>query len=134
MKAFECRMCGECCYGEGGIYLSRNEQERLARFLSISREDLFSGYLEERNGRVYIRVGADNFCIFYRKGVGCTIHPVKPERCALWPYYPANITDEDTWVLAKLACRGLNRECAFDDFVREARSATSYPSQKLKIK
>lgn len=122
MKAFECRMCGECCYGEGGIYLGENEQEKLARFLSIPSKDLFSLYLEERNGRVYVRVGEDNFCIFYEKGVGCAIHPVKPDRCSLWPYYPANIADEETWNMAKLACRGLNRECSFDDFLREARS------------
>lgn len=124
MKAFECRMCGECCYGEGGIYLSQKEQDRLARFLSIPKRHLFPRYVEERNGRIYVRVGEDNFCVFYEKGVGCTIHSVKPDRCSLWPFYPANVADEETWNMAKLACRGLNRECSFDDFVREARSAT----------
>lgn len=120
MKAFECRMCGECCYGEGGIYVTGEEQEALARFLDIPLKALCHTYLEQRNGRTYIRTGMDHYCIFYRKGVGCTIHPVKPQRCALWPYYPANVRDRETWELAKLTCRGLNRECAFEDFVQEA--------------
>ncbi|MGM0426311.1 MAG: YkgJ family cysteine cluster protein [Thermodesulfobacteriota bacterium] len=120
MKAFECRMCGECCYGEGGIYLTGDEQKALARFLDISLEMLFKIYLEQRNGRMYIRTGTDHYCIFYKKGAGCAIHPVKPLRCALWPYYSANVTDRETWEMAKTACRGLNRECSFEDFVREA--------------
>lgn len=123
MNAFECRMCGECCYGEGGIYLSKAEQEALARFLNVSLKGLYHTYLEERNGRIYIRTGPDQYCIFYKKKTGCTIHPVKPRRCALWPYYPANVADKETWELAKLACRGLNRECTFEAFVQEARAA-----------
>lgn len=120
MKAFECRMCGDCCYGEGGIYLDVDERKRIAGFLGITVDDFFSGYCEKRHGRVYIRTGEDNFCIFRNREKGCAIHEVKPKRCALWPYYPANIRDRDTWGLAMVACRGINRKCSFEEFVRQA--------------
>ncbi len=122
MAAFECRMCGECCYGEGGIFLEEGEEERVARFLSISPEDFRDRFCEERNGRVYLTTGEDHFCIFHERGKGCLIHPVKPSRCALWPYYPANVSDEGTWEMAKLACRGIDREGSFEEFVKEAHS------------
>jgi Fe-S-cluster containining protein len=116
-------MCGDCCYGEGGIFLAEKEQEKIARFLGVSREGFLSRFCEQKHGRIYIKTGENNFCIFYEKGKGCAIHPVKPARCSLWPYYPANINDKDTWGMAKWACRGINRECSFEEFVMESKSA-----------
>jgi Fe-S-cluster containining protein len=123
MTAFDCKMCGDCCYGQGGIFLEGHEKERIARFLGISTPDFLSWFCEERNGRTYVTTGEDRFCIFYEKGKGCRIHPVKPARCTLWPYYPANVKDRETWETAKLACRGIDRECSFEEFVRESQTA-----------
>lgn len=120
MKAFDCKKCGDCCYGEGGIFMEVEEQKKIAESLNLDLEDFLTEYTQKRNGRTYAKVGADNFCIFFEKGNGCTIHTVKPARCELWPYYPANVADRDTWNHAKLACRGINRECSFEDFVKEA--------------
>ena len=121
-------MCGECCYGEGGIFMEEEERKRIAEFLGLGLEDFLSEYTEKRNGRIYAKVGADNFCIFFQKGKGCTIHPVKPARCDLWPFFPANVADEETWNNAKLACRGINRDCSFEDFVKA--SPTGGPPKK----
>ena len=120
MKAFDCKMCGECCYGAGGIFMEIDEQKRIAEYLSLKREDFLTEYTEKRNGRIYAGVGSDNFCIFFKDKKGCTIHPVKPARCELWPFFPANVADPETWDNAKLACRGINRDCSFEDFVRES--------------
>ena len=123
MKAFECKMCGDCCFGEGGIFMDEKEQKRIAAFLEISADDFLSRFCEERNGCIYVKTGEDNFCIFYQRGKGCAIHLVKPARCSLWPYYNANINDEETWDMAKWACRGINRECSFEEFVRQSKTA-----------
>jgi uncharacterized protein len=120
MKAFDCKMCGECCYGAGGIFMEKEEQERIAEYLGLKLEVFLSEYTEKRNGRIYAGVGSDNFCIFFKDNKGCTIHPVKPARCELWPFFPANVADRETWDVAKLACRGINRDCSFEDFVRES--------------
>jgi len=122
MKAFDCKMCGDCCYGEGGIFLEEGEEKRIARFLGIRASDFLVRYCETRNHRTYLATGDDHFCIFYEKGRGCRIHPVKPARCALWPYFPANVNDREAWEEAKDACRGINRECSFEEFVREGRA------------
>ena len=118
MKAFDCKMCGECCYGEGGIFMEEDEQKRIAEYMGLEFEDFLAQYTVKRHGRTYAAVGPDNFCIFFLKEKGCTIHPVKPARCDLWPYFPANVEDRETWDQAKLACRGINRECSFEDFIK----------------
>jgi len=116
-------MCGDCCYGEGGIFLEDIEKERISRFLQVHLQDFLMRFCEDRNGRTYITTGEDHFCVFYEKGKGCRIHSVKPARCALWPYYPANVNDRATWEMAKLACRGIDREGSFEDFVKESKAA-----------
>jgi Fe-S-cluster containining protein len=120
MKTFECRLCGACCYGEGGIFLTGNEERRIADFLGISVEIFLQQHCETRHGRVYLRVGEGNYCIFYDQEKKCGIHPVKPERCSLWPYYPALVRDRENWELAMDACPGINPDASFEDFVKEA--------------
>jgi Fe-S-cluster containining protein len=123
MKAFQCRMCGECCYGEGGILVEGEEIERISRFLGITASDFLSGYCEERHARTYIKTGPDGFCIFFDREKGCLIHPVKPGPCELWPFYPAIVEDEENWELAKDACPGINPDCSFEEFVKESKTA-----------
>ncbi len=115
-------MCGECCYGEGGIFMEAAEQQRDTEYLGLKLEDFMAKYTEKRHGRVYAKVGETNFCIFFQKESGCTIHTVKPARCELWPYFPANVADPETWDTAKLACRGINRDCSFEDFVKASQN------------
>ena len=122
MKAFECRICGQCCFGEGGIFVREEEVDRIAAFLGITPVDFTTQFCEERNGRVYIRAGEDGFCLYYDKEKSCLIHPVKPDRCALWPFFPANVHDKDAWELAKEACPGINPDCSHEEFVREAKN------------
>jgi Fe-S-cluster containining protein len=120
MKAFECRICGECCFGEGGIFVGEEEAERIAVFLGVTSSEFTSQFCEERNGRLYIRTGEDGFCLYYDKEKSCLIHPVKPDRCSLWPFFPANVHDKDAWELAKEACPGINPDCPYEEFVRQA--------------
>jgi hypothetical protein len=121
MKAFECLICGECCYGEGGIFLEEEEIKRIASFLGITQEVFVSQSCEERHGRIYVKTGPDGFCIYYDMDRGCLIHPVKPERCSLWPFYPAIISDKENWEQAKDACPGINPYCPFEEFVRQSK-------------
>jgi uncharacterized protein len=113
-------MCGTCCYGEGGIYFSDDEEEKMARYLDMPPEVFLEKYCEIRNGRSYLKTGADHYCIFYHQEKRCLIHPVKPARCLLWPYYPAILREKENWEMAQGACPGINPDCSFEQFVQEA--------------
>ena len=120
MKAFDCKMCGTCCYGEGGIFLQKDERDRIAHFLDLMPESFVARYCREKNGRLYIKTGPDKFCIFFDKEKQCLIHPVKPSPCSTWPFYPANIRDKESWQLAQDACPGINPNCPFEEFVKQS--------------
>lgn len=121
MKAFDCKQCGKCCYGEWGIRVGKEERERIARFLDMSPETFEAQYCREKNGRLYIETGQDKFCTFFNKEKQCLIHPVKPGTCSNWPFYPAIVKDEDTWQDARNACPGFNPDCSFSEFVKQAK-------------
>ena len=117
-------MCGECCYGEGGIVFAEGEVERVAGFLSMDRDAFVEQYCEHRHGRLYARTGGDGYCVFFDRVGNCLIHQVKPARCLLWPFFPALVKDRDTWEAAKDACPGLDTGCTFEQFVGEAGRAS----------
>ena len=121
MKAFECQMCGTCCYGKGGILVKEDEIERIANFLGMKPGSFLAQYCDAKGGRFSIKTGPNKYCIFYDKEKHCLIHPVKPTPCILWPFYPANLKDAYNWELAKEACPGINPDCSFEDFVRQSR-------------
>ena len=121
MKPFQCKMCGTCCYGKGGISLYEDEIERIANFLETTPESFIVEFCNERYGQPSIGTGPDKFCIFFENGKGCRIHSVKPGVCSRWPFYNALLKDEDSWEMAKDACPGLNPECSFEDFLKQSR-------------
>ena len=123
MKAFQCKMCGSCCYGKGGIFVQRDEIERIAGFLRMVPESFMDEFCRKKNDRSYIETGLNKSCIFYDDKKHCLIHPVKPRPCVLWPFYPAILKDEDTWDGAKDACPGINPHCSFKEFVRQSKQS-----------
>ncbi|MBW1666904.1 MAG: YkgJ family cysteine cluster protein [Deltaproteobacteria bacterium] len=122
MKAFDCKMCGDCCYGEGGIVVHPEEIQAISKFLGIIMDSFVQRFCYKKNGKTYIRSGEDGYCVFYDEKRKCLIHPVKPSPCSMWPFYRALLTDKDNWELAKEACPGINPESSFDDFVRQSKA------------
>jgi Fe-S-cluster containining protein len=121
MKVFECKQCGECCYGEGGILLQPEETEKIADFLGLTCASFIALHCEERHDRLYIRSASNGYCAFFDRDRQCLIHPVKPGPCSLWPFYPALLKDRSTWDQAKEACPGINPEASFEDFVKASK-------------
>lgn len=120
MKAFECKQCGVCCYGRGGILVGEKEIRDIAAFLGITMEFFQTAYCENINGALSITTGADGYCVFFDRERLCLIHRVKPEVCRLWPFYPALVKDKGSWQAAMDACPGLNPDASYEDFLEQA--------------
>ena len=125
MKAFQCQICGECCHGEGGIFVNKDEIKKITNFLEMTEESFLAEFCLKKGGRFSIKAGPNKFCIFYDHEKRCLIHPVKPLPCSLWPFYPAILKDVDNWEMAKDACPGINPECSFEEFVRQSKDQES---------
>ncbi|MGE4298648.1 MAG: YkgJ family cysteine cluster protein [Desulfovibrionaceae bacterium] len=116
-SAFTCRMCGHCCEGGGGIVMARRDRDRLAAHLGLDEATMLERYAEQRNGKWYLRVGGDGFCLFFKEG--CSVHVAKPDVCRAWPFFRGNLVDEDSWAMAQEYCPGINPEAGHAAFVRE---------------
>lgn len=119
---FNCQQCGWCCRGEGGIALDDRRIELLAAFLNLPVERMLDRFCHRRNGRWYVAIGRDGYCLFYDPAIpGCGVHPVKPEICDLWPYFPGNVENREGFEVAKNNCPGIGREVTHEAFVAHAR-------------
>jgi uncharacterized protein len=115
---FECTQCGICCQGEGGIYLSQEEIERIALFINLSQQNFIEKFCLKKNGKVYIHIREDGYCHFSQKG-RCTIHEVKPAPCRQWPFFPPMLLDQINWETARNSCPGLTPFCSLEEYLNQ---------------
>lgn len=117
--AFDCRLCGHCCKGTGGIVVSEKDLRRLCAFLDCTDQVFEAQYGHRRNGKLFIRSRADEYCIFFKEKAGCGVHVAKPDICRAWPYFRGNLVDSESLELAKEYCPGIAQGQSHDDFVEE---------------
>ncbi len=118
-KAFECRMCGHCCQGEGGIIMTAKDRKRLAGHLEISEQELIEKHSETVNGKIRLQSREDGYCVFYNEG--CGVHPGRPDICRAWPFFRGNLIDETSWEMIHEYCPGVNPEAGHALFVEEGK-------------
>lgn len=115
-SVFECRMCGQCCEGEGGIVLGRRDLERLAAFLGLAPEEFLAAYTFLNGEKIRLATGADGFCVFFKNGAGCQVHEAKPDICRAWPFFRGNIEDPHSLAMARAYCPGINPGASHSEF------------------
>lgn len=112
---FECKKCGHCCEGRGGIVLSPKDLARLAAHLDLDPRETAERYAEISNAKLKIRNGDDGFCIFFRRGAGCIVHEAKPDICRAWPFFRGNMEDAVSLDMARAFCPGIGN-VSFEEF------------------
>ena len=101
MKVFECKLCGDCCHGKGGISINEAEMEKIASFINIEKESFALEYTYTSNGRVSIRSGEDGYCVFYdAENKRCKVRAHRPLGCRIYPV----IYDEDKGIIVDHIC------------------------------
>jgi Fe-S-cluster containining protein len=116
---FQCRQCGDCCVGRGGILVKPDEVEAMAALLALPETEFCRRFVEASALGPRL-IAADGVCVFLMAGGLCRVHPVKPFICRQWPFLPAILMDPDELEHAKGACPGINPACSHEDFVEAA--------------
>lgn len=117
--AFICRMCGQCCQGQGGIVLSSKDINRLAAGLNLSAQKMLTSYAVYEQSKPVLTCQADGTCVFFQADRGCSIHEFKPDVCRAWPFFRGNLEDEASWRMAQEYCPGINPRVSHLEFVRQ---------------
>ena len=118
-ESFDCRRCGQCCRGSGGIVTSDDDLRRLCLHLNLSPEAFEAAWGERHGNKLHIRAGENGFCVFFAEGRGCVVHEAKPDICRAWPYFRGNLLDEGSLELSKQFCPGIPALLSHADFVRQ---------------
>ncbi len=116
--SFSCHKCGHCCHGRGGIIVGKKDLLRLMNYFKLDEKSFLEKYTENFNQKPCLIVKEDNYCYFFNKDVGCTIHTARPDVCRAWPYFRGNLIDKVSFEMAKLDCKGINKEMPHEIFAR----------------
>lgn len=117
---FQCRQCGDCCSGRGGIHVKPQEVEEMAALLDLPVPEFCRRYMEASELGPRLTVADNGFCVFLMEGNLCRVHPVKPFICQQWPFLPALLVKADELEHAKGACPGIEPSCTHEDFIDAA--------------
>jgi Fe-S-cluster containining protein len=104
---FECRRTGNCCARPGGVVrVTADEVARIASHLSQSEASVRALYVAATGDR--LRDAPGGACVFLERGrpAACRIHPVRPERCRSWPFWP-ELLDPQELGAARRFCPGI---------------------------
>jgi len=107
---FKCQMCGECCKGYGGTYVTKEDIINIARFINTSAETFVEKYCQMSGGKPVLAQKEDEFCIFWDEIRLCTIHPVKPRMCREWPFIHSVLIDPNNWEIMSNSCPGIRTD------------------------
>ena len=102
---FQCQKCGECCKGYGGVFVNEQEIKHISRYLNMGAESFLTDYCQWSGGRPLIRTSESGYCVFWDKV--CTIHPVKPRMCKIWPFIESILVDPANWDVIRSVCPGV---------------------------
>ena len=108
-------MCGQCCNGYGGTFVTESDVRAIAKYINIDPEKFVDKYCSYSGKRPLLSQKADGYCIFFDKL--CTIHPVKPHMCRQWPYLPSVLVDIQNWHTMAVGCPGIKTNLA-DDVIK----------------
>lgn len=100
--------CTKCCEQQGFVYLTEPDLIRIAAFLGLTPADFERQYVYRTRNRMRLRVPRDQQCTFLRSD-GCSIHPVKPTQCRIFPFWPELVESRSEWKKTAHYCPGMGQ-------------------------
>ncbi|MDA3790490.1 MAG: YkgJ family cysteine cluster protein [Desulfobacula sp.] len=131
---FECQLCGDCCNGFGGTYVTKLDIINISRYICFDPEKFITRYCDPSGSRHVLTLGKDGFCIFFDKTDQCTIHPVKPYMCKAWPFIQTIIDHPENWNAMANSCPGMKKNIPYKDLqkiVAKEKEKLDNPSQDI---
>jgi hypothetical protein len=106
---FECQPgCTNCCRQKGFVYLTEADLIRIAQFVGMKLAEFERAYVYRTKHLLRLRMPRHTQCHFLREG-GCSIHPVKPTQCRIFPFWPELVDDKREWRKTAAWCPGIGK-------------------------
>ena len=111
---FACKMCGDCCRGYGGTYVTPKDISAIADFISVAPDIFIETYCRTSGSKLLLAQGSQGYCIFWDMDTACTIHDVKPRMCRAWPFIEPILKDYANWNIMAGSCPGICKDIPED--------------------
>lgn len=112
---FECLGCGGCCRGPGGyVWLTLEEMEKIALRLKIPFKQFTRRYVRQVQERYALIDNAAGDCVFLNAQGKCEVYEERPEQCRTFPWWPENLTHQESWDGNYNECPGINQGKRYD--------------------
>ncbi len=107
---FTCLGCGRCCRGEpGAIFLTPEEEDALAAFHFLEREEFRRRFETGRWERASLREKERGECVFFSSSENrCCVYALRPLQCRLFPFWPSILESREEWENTASECPGMN--------------------------
>ena len=124
---FECRLCGQCCTGFGGTYVTGEDIKKICDYIEADPETFLDKYCDMSGSRPVLTTAESGSCIFFDPDKQCTIHPVKPYMCKAWPFIKTLLSNPENWDIMANSCPGMKKGVSH----RDIRSIVRIEKDKL---
>ncbi|MBF0209860.1 MAG: YkgJ family cysteine cluster protein [Desulfamplus sp.] len=106
---FQCVMCGDCCKGFGGTYVTDEDIEKIANFIQSDPIEFRAKFCDKSGSKYVLSQSETGRCIFFDDKKKCTIHPVKPRMCRNWPFIQTVVSHPENWDTMANSCPGMKK-------------------------
>ena len=113
---FQCTLCGDCCKGFGGTYVTEDDIRAIAELIGVTPEVFIGLYCQMSGDKPVLAQQDDGYCVFWDKV--CTIHSVKPDMCRAWPFIRSVLIDVNNWHIMASMCPGIKTDASDEDICR----------------
>jgi Fe-S-cluster containining protein len=104
---FTCTQCGDCCTGEPGyVWVDDDDLGAIAAFRGETLDEVVGLYTKVGHRGRTLREKGNGDCVFWERGRGCTIYPVRPPQCRTWPFWESNVESPEAWRQTCEVCPG----------------------------
>jgi len=120
MSSFICKVCGDCCKGEGSVFLYPDDIRKIAQNMSMTVQEVIDKYTEYVMMETIDKGGSYSYmpflvlkknkggCIFLNSTL-CEIHKFKPFQCEHTPFVSEFFSDEEWRKQLKTICPAIGK-------------------------
>jgi Fe-S-cluster containining protein len=106
---FACQQgCTKCCEVHGFVYITEQDLSRMAEYAGLTKKAFESAYVLRFRHILRLRKPRGSQCYFLKEG-GCSVHPVKPTQCRLYPFWPELVENRSNWQAEGKRCPGIGK-------------------------
>ncbi|MBF0204761.1 MAG: YkgJ family cysteine cluster protein [Desulfamplus sp.] len=130
---FQCVMCGDCCAGFGGTYVTQKDIEKISAFINCDSIKFKEKFCSSSGSKYVLAQSETGQCIFFQHDRQCSIHPVKPHMCKAWPFIPTLVSNPENWDAMADSCSGMKKNIPYDVIIRIVSSEISNLAERESI-